>query len=174
MAAWHDRAMADRTMSAQISINPVRTREDLADVVTLFRAYAASLDVDLAYQDFADELAGLPGRYAPPQGALLIARNSEGAPLGCVALRPMQDPARCEMKRLFVAPAGRGLGLGRRLVDALIGAARGLGYREMWLDTLPSMAAAQGLYRTMGFAVVDPYYATPVAGTLFMRRMLDE
>lgn len=169
MAVWHDPAMF-----AQISIDPVRTPEDLADVAALFRAYAASLDVDLAYQDFADELAGLPGRYAPPQGALLIARNSEGAPLGCVALRPMQDPACCEMKRLFVAPAGRGLGLGRSMVDALIGTARGLRYREMWLDTLPSMAAAQGLYRTMGFAVVDPYYATPVAGTLFMRRMLDE
>ncbi|MBY8826164.1 GNAT family N-acetyltransferase [Sphingomonas colocasiae] len=159
-------------MPAQISINPVRTPDDLADVAALFRAYAASLDVDLAYQDFADELAGLPGRYAPPMGALLIARNGEGAPLGCIALRPMKNPACCEMKRLFVAPAGRGLGLGRRLADALIAVAKELGYREMWLDTLPSMAAAQSLYRTMGFVVVDPYYASPVAGTLFMRRML--
>lgn len=161
-------------MPAQISIAPVRTPQDLADIATLFRAYAASLDIDLAYQDFADELAGLPGKYSPPPGALLIARDGDGAPLGCVALRPMDDPARCEMKRLFVAPAGRGLGLGRRLVDALIGAARSRGYGEMWLDSLPSMAAAQALYRTMGFAPVDPYYATPVAGTVFMRRMLDD
>lgn len=161
-------------MSAGTQIAPVRTPRDLADIAALFRAYAASLDIDLAYQDFADELASLPGRYAPPRGALLIARDGGGAALGCVALRPMDDPARCEMKRLFVAPAGRGLGLGRALAVALIDAARHLGYREVWLDTLPGMAAAQGLYRAMGFAPADPYYETPVSGTVFMRRMLDD
>ncbi len=159
-------------MSAGISITPARTPEDLTAVAALFRAYEASLDVDLTYQDFADELASLPGKYASPRGTLLLARNADGAALGCVALRPMDETGRCEMKRLYVSPAGRGLGLGRRLVDALIEAARDMGYREMWLDTLPDMAAAQRLYRAMGFEPVDPYYETPVAGTVFLKRVL--
>jgi ribosomal protein S18 acetylase RimI-like enzyme len=151
------------------SLVPARDADDLRAVADLFRAYAASLDVDLAYQDFAAELAGLPGRYAPPEGALLLARGADGAALGCVALRPMETPGCCEMKRLFVAQAGRGLGLGRALAEAVITAARAAGYREMRLDSLPSMRAAQALYASLGFAVTPPYYATPVAGTMFMR-----
>lgn len=152
-------------------IAPARTAADLADVADLFRAYAAALPVDLAYQDFAAELATLPGRYAPPGGALLLARATDGPALGCVALRALGGGA-CEMKRLYVAPRGRGLGLGRRLAEAAIAAAEAAGHREMRLDTLPSMAAAQGLYRALGFEPVAPYYATPVAGTLFLARPL--
>ena len=153
-------------------IGPAVAGADIADTARLFQAYAASLDVDLGYQGFAAELAGLPGGYAPPGGALLLARGLGGEALGCVALRPMAAEGCCEMKRLYVAPAGRGLGLGRALVDAVVGAAAGLGYREMRLDTLPSMDAAIALYRSAGFRPIAPYYDTPVAGTLFLARRL--
>lgn len=159
--------------SAGICIIPVRTAADIAAVATLFRAYAASLDVDLAYQDFETELRTLPGRYAPHGGELLLARGVDGVPAGCVALRGLPDPGCCEMKRLYVSPAGRGLALGRALVDAAVRSAAALGYREIRLDTLPSMGAAIGLYRAEGFEETAPYYDTPVAGTLFLRRMLD-
>jgi ribosomal protein S18 acetylase RimI-like enzyme len=145
---------------------------DLVDVAALFQAYAASLPVDLGYQDFAAELAGLPGKYAPPKGALLIARAPDGAPLGCVALRPLPDPGASEMKRLYVAPAARGLGLGRALAEAITAEAARLGYREIRLDTLPTMASAIGLYETLGFSRTAPYYDTPVEGTLFLARPL--
>ena len=153
-------------------IAPVRTADDLAATVRLFRAYAASLDVDLSYQDFEAEMAAMPGKYAPPAGELLLARDAEGKPLGCVGLRPMEPPGCCEMKRLYVSPEGRGIGLGKALVDAIVEVAERIGYREMKLDTLPSMVGAQSLYRKLGFDVSEPYYDTPVAGTLFMRRKL--
>ncbi|MBK9081530.1 MAG: GNAT family N-acetyltransferase [Rhizobiales bacterium] len=145
---------------------------DLRDVARLFRAYAGSLPVDLAYQGFADELAGLPGRYAPPAGALLIARGADGAALGCVALRALAPPDICEMKRLYVAPPARGLRLGRALAEAVLDAARALGYREIRLDTLPTMADAQALYARLGFVETAPYYDTPVAGTAFLAKRL--
>ena len=97
----------------EVQIGPVRTPADLAAVVDLFRAYAASLDVDLAFQDFEAELAGMPGKYARPKGALLLARGSDGAPVGCVGLRPMHAAGCCEMKRLFVTPEGPGCRAGR-------------------------------------------------------------
>lgn len=150
------------------AIASATTAEDLVAVVGLFKAYEASLAIDLAYQDFAGELAGLPGAYAAPDGSLLLARGEDGTPLGCVALRPMDRPGRCEMKRLYVAPAARGTGLGRRLMEAVIAEARRIGYREICLDTLPDMAAAQGLYRAAGFVPITPYYDTPVVGTVFL------
>ena len=153
-------------------IAPVASADDLEAAVALIRAYAASLDVDLSYQDFEAEMAAMPGKYKPPGGALLLARGSEGAPLGCVALRPIEPPGCCEMKRLYVTPQGRGLGLGRTLVDAVISEARRIGYKEMRLDTLPSMNEARALYRRLGFEEMAAYYETPVAGTAFMRRSL--
>ena len=155
-----------------IEIVPVRGPEDLAATARLFEAYAASLDVDLAYQDFAAELSGLPGLYAPPGGELLWARGPDGTPIGCAALRPMKPQGCCEMKRLYVAPRARGLGLGKALIEELIAVAERLGYREMRLDTLPSMLDAQALYRRFGFEAMDAYYDTPVAGTVFMRKVL--
>lgn len=149
-------------------IGTAGTPDDIAAIAGLFRAYAASLPVDLAYQHFAAELAGLPGKYAPPAGALLIARDMAGAPLGCVALRPMTDAACCEMKRLYVAPAGRGLGLGRALAEAICAEARRIGYREIRLDSLPGMTEAIALYARLGFVPTAPYYDTPVAGTRFL------
>jgi ribosomal protein S18 acetylase RimI-like enzyme len=157
---------------ASISIAPVRTAEALAAAVELFRAYAASLDVDLAYQDFDAEMAEMPGKYAPPSGELLLARDGAGNPLGCVALRPLGKDGVCEMKRLYVSPEGRGTGVGKKLVEAVVGEAERIGYREMRLDTLPSMTEATGLYRASGFEPIQPYYQTPVTGTLFLRRHL--
>jgi GNAT superfamily N-acetyltransferase len=133
------------------SIAPVRIPDDLAAVVRLFRAYASSLDIDLSYQDFEAEMQAMPGKYAPPAGELLLARSSDGTPVGCVGLRPIEPRGCCEMKRLYVAPEGRGAGLGERLVAAVVREAERIGYREMRLDTLPSMSGAMALYRKLGF-----------------------
>jgi len=140
---------------------------DLDEIAQLFRAYEAHIDVDLSYQGFADELATLPGKYALPRGQLLIARNADGAAIGCVALRPVDAPGCCEMKRLFVSQQGRGLGLGRALAEAVIAEAAKLGYAELRLDTLPTMHEAIALYRKLGFVPIAPYYAAR-EGTLFM------
>jgi len=153
-------------------IGPVRTPEDLAATIRLFREYAASLDIDLAYQDFEGEMAAMPGKYAPPRGELLLARSADGAAVGCVGLRPIDPAGCCEMKRLYVAPGGRGQRLGERLVEGILDTATRIGYREMRLDTLPSMTAAIALYRKFGFEPTTAYYDTPIAGTLFMRCIL--
>ena len=157
---------------APFDIVQVREPIDLAAIIGLFRAYAASLDIDLAYQDFEGEMATMPGKYQPPAGELLLAKDASGKALGCVGLRPL-DSSCGEMKRLYILPAGRGRGLGRALVEACIARARAIGYSEIRLDTLASMTEAQALYRKLGFEVIDPYYATPVAGTIFMRHRLE-
>ena len=159
--------------NAPFQIVPVGTAADLGAVKRLFTAYASGLGIDLSYQGFDEELAGLPGKYAGPSGVLLIARGIDGEPLGCVALRPLDDAGRCEMKRLYVSPQARGSGLGKVLVDAIVKEATRIGYREMRLDTLPTMTGAISLYRKAGFLPIDPYYETPVAGTIFMGRRLD-
>jgi putative acetyltransferase len=150
----------------------VEWQNDLPAITSLFRAYAASLPIDLGYQGFDGELASLPGKYAPPTGALLIARDANGAALGCVAMRPLDERGVCEMKRLYVAPAGRGQGLGRALAHAIIEAARAAGHREMRLDTLASMHEAQALYRALGFTEIAAYYDSPIENTVFMRLAL--
>jgi len=147
--------------------------DDILAVTALFREYAASLNVDLCFQGFEAELAGLPGAYGPPGGALLLAVEAgSGRAAGCVALRPTAEAGVCEMKRLYVSPGGRGHGLGRRLAEAVIAEGARLGYRSLRLDTLPEMAGAQALYRTLGFVPVDAYYDTPVQGTIFLSRPL--
>jgi ribosomal protein S18 acetylase RimI-like enzyme len=154
------------------AIGPVASSADLDDVRALFQAYAASLPIDLGYQDFATELARLPGAYAAPGGALLLARDREAGAIGCVALRPLAPPQACEMKRLYVAPEARGLGLGRALLAAVLAEAERLGYREVRLDTLPTMTAAIAMYRQAGFVPVAPYYDTAPAGTIFLGRVV--
>jgi GNAT superfamily N-acetyltransferase len=143
------------------------TDDDLPAVRTLLCEYGESVEVPLDFQGFDREVAELPGAYAPPRGALLVARRAGGGLDGCVALRPLDDDA-CEMKRLFVRPAARGTGLGERLVLAVVAEARRLGYGRMRLDTLPSMAAAQALYARLGFRDIDAYTSNPVPGTRFL------
>jgi ribosomal protein S18 acetylase RimI-like enzyme len=137
----------------------------------LFEEYATSLGIDLCFQGFEEELADLPGGYAPPQGRLLLALQN-GHTTGCVALRPL-EPGVCEMKRLYVRPAYRTHGIGRVLVDRIVQEARQAGYRYMRLDTLPSMAAALGLYRRLGFREIAPYYENPIEGAVFLELQLD-
>jgi ribosomal protein S18 acetylase RimI-like enzyme len=155
------------------TIASARTESDLVAVRALFAIYRASIGIDLAYQRFEVEVATLPGAYAPPDGALLLARGAAGEPLGCVALRPLGDGV-AEIKRLFVLPAARGLGLGGRLMSAIVGEARRIGYRALRLDTLPSMTRAQTMYRAVGFETIEPYYPTPIAGTVFLGLTLIE
>jgi ribosomal protein S18 acetylase RimI-like enzyme len=143
--------------------------EHVPTMRTLFEEYAASLGVDLSFQDFERELAELPGEYVPPAGRLLLALDAE--PAGCVALRPF-EPGVCEMKRLYVRPAHRGSGLGRLLAQAIVEAGRDAGYERMRLDTLPSMAAARGLYRSLGFVEIEAYRHNPIHGTTYFERAL--
>ena len=142
----------------------------LADIRELFTEYAESLGIDLGFQGFDRELAELPGAYARPQGCLLLGLDADHT-LGCVAVRPL-DQDICEMKRLYVRPEARGTGLGRQLAEAAIGFGRHAGYRAMRLDTLPSMAAARALYRSLGFEAIPPYRFNPVPGTAFMELAL--
>lgn len=161
-------------------IQPARSPADMAAAAALFREYAASLDVDLAYQAFEAELAALPGKYAAPHGELLLARDQTSQPIGCVAMRAIDvrqnqhiaRQANCEMKRLYVLPQARGSGLGRDLIKAILTAAKAAGYHAIWLDTLPMMHSAQALYRKLGFETVQAYYNCPIAGTVFMRHVL--
>ncbi|MDP9089444.1 MAG: GNAT family N-acetyltransferase [Pseudomonadota bacterium] len=148
------------------TIRDACTAADIEHVRELFVEYQSALGVDLCFQGFSDELAALPGRYARPSGRLLLAEDGSSA-LGVVALRSVND-ADCEMKRLYVRPSARGLGLGRLLTTSLIDEARLAGYQRMLLDTLPSMAKAQKMYRSMRFTEIPPYYNNPVDGTLYM------
>jgi len=127
--------------------------KDRAQIVALLREYWAALNVPLCFQGFDAEIEDLPGAYAPPGGEMIIACDrAEGELVGCVALRSVPDaPDMCEMKRLYVRPAARGTGLGRTLAVAAMDEGRRLGYRRMFLDTLPSLTAAQALYRSLGF-----------------------
>ncbi len=141
----------------------------------VLREYAASLAVNLGFQNFDRELADLPGEYAAPSGQLLLA-FVDGALAGCGGLRALPDcdhPNACEMKRLYVRPAFRRFGLGRLMAEALLDEARRAGYSSMLLDTLDEMEAARGLYATLGFVEVAPYYFNPIAGAHYLKAALD-
>jgi len=146
-------------------------QSDLADVRALFAAYAGSLPVDLGAQGFDAELASLPGPYGAPGGALLIARSDAGEALGCIALRRLDADA-CEVKRLYVLPKARGMRLGKALIAAVIAEARGAGYRQMKLDTLPHMQPAIAVYRDHGFVPIAPYGSYPYPGLMCLGKTL--
>ena len=152
-----------------IDIAPPALPRDLPELRAIFAEYMDSLDIDLSYQNAAAELASLPGNYAPPKGAILMARDAGHRLLGCVALRPLAQAGAGEIKRLYVRPAARGSALGRRLAEAVIELAKTAGYTSIFLDTLPAMLAARALYAALGFYEVAPYYDSPIAGTIFMR-----
>ena len=154
-------------------ITPVQA-EQLDATRDIFREYAAGLGVDLCFQSFDAELAGLPGDYAPPRGALLLAMI-EGQVAGCVALRPLDNvdyANAAEMKRLYVRKAFRGFGLGRQLAEAIMDAARLAGYNSILLDTLDDMEAARALYDELGFEDIPPYYHNPIPGAHYLRASL--
>src|SRR5687767_917900 len=151
----------------------VKSEEDVAQARVLFEEYAAWLGINLCFQNFDKELAGLPGDYAPPDGRLLFAFEDEHL-AGCVALRKIGEGV-CEMKRLFVRPDFRGRGLGRRLTEDIVQEARQIGYQRIRLDTLPpKMNIAIGVYRSLGFKEIAAYYNNPVEGATFMELELSE
>jgi len=153
-----------------LRFDPALSPEEIEEARRLFREYEASLGIDLCFQDFEAELANLPGAYAPPSGALLLARCEEKT-AGCVALRRLEEGV-CEMKRLYLRPVFQGRGLGRAMAEAVIGQARRIGYSRMRLDTLPSMTRAIPLYRSLGFYDIPPYRVNPVEGALFLEKLL--
>ena len=150
------------------------TPEDIAAVRQIFTEYAQSLNVDLCFQDFEAELELLPGEYAAPRGALLLAMVDQQV-AGCCALRPLDsadDPNASEMKRLYVRPAYRRLGLGRQLAEAILDAARQGDYSCVLLDTLDEMETARALYEDLGFEEIPPYYHNPLPGAHYLKVML--
>ena len=147
------------------------TERNLDLVRIIFKEYAASLDFDLDFQNFRDELDSLPGEYASPDGYLLIAMY-EDKPAGCIALRKLSHGI-CEMKRLYVKRQFRGLGIGRTLTEAIIEKAKRIGYTRMRLDTVPSMEKARALYVSLGFKEIRPYRYNPIEGAGFMELVLD-
>ena len=167
----------------KFTIRPA-TIADVPAVRDMLREYVDWIALDLAFQEIDEELAGLPGEYAPPSGALFVATDGKQL-VAMIGLRPLHERARraglsavaqsakaAEMKRLFVRPAARGQGLAKQLIARVIDEARRLGYAEIRLDTLPMMGDAQALYAAMGFADIEPYYDTPIAGTRFMAKRL--
>jgi putative acetyltransferase len=159
--------MNDNVGVESLSIFPASSPQHIAQARELFLDYAKSLGFSLCFQNFEEELAGLPGHYAPPEGRLLLA-ESEGALVGCAALRPL-EAGTCEMKRLFLRPSCRGKGFGRVLAERLISEARNIGYRRMRLDTVePVMKDAVAMYRRLGFREIAPYCKNPMAGALYM------
>ena len=158
-----------------ISLKPVTQAHEMEEVREIFLEYASKLDVDLSFQDFEEELATLPGEYAPPRGQIILA-EVDGALAGCCALRPLDTADysnAAEMKRLYVRKAFRGFGLGRSLAEAILDAARLRGYACVLLDTLDGMESARALYTDLGFEEIPPYYHNPVAGSHYLKVDLD-
>jgi ribosomal protein S18 acetylase RimI-like enzyme len=155
-----------------LQILQAQKAENLKIIKMLFGEYANSLEFDLSFQDFTEELANLPGDYSPPKGCLILAKH-EGQAVGCVALRELSD-CMCEMKRLYVRPKFRGLGIGKALAKDVIEKARKIGYTHMRLDTAPSMHAARALYISLGFKEIEPYRYNPIEGAVFMELILTQ
>ncbi len=161
-------------MSDAIHIQAFSESTELTLVRALFAEYARSLNIDLCFQNFEAELQALPGDYAPPRGALMLARAGSEL-VGCCALRPLDTvdyPNACEMKRLYVRPALRGDGVGRRLAEAVMEAAQQAGYAFILLDTLSEMETARAMYQDLGFTEIPPYYYNPIEGAHYLMARL--
>ena len=157
--------------TSQIKLFTPATRAELQETRLIFEEYAQQLGVDLCFQNFEDELQNLPGNYAAPMGALLLA-VVDGELAGCCAMRPLDTvdyPNACEMKRLYVRSKQRRLGLGRQLAEAVMDAARIAGYSHMLLDTLTEMESARALYQDLRFEEIPPYYHNPIAGAHYLK-----
>ncbi len=158
-----------------LSLAEPQSDSEWAASAAIFREYGDSLGIDLSFQNFEEELASLPGLYAAPRGTVLLAWV-DGELAGCCALRPIEDidvPNAAEMKRLYVRPAFRRFGLGRLLAEAVLDAARRMGYSSVLLDTLDDMEAARALYEELGFVEIPPYYHNPLPGSHYLRVDLD-
>lgn len=153
-----------------LKIFPAETDEDIEIVKGLSIKYANSLEFDLSFQNFEEELANLPGDYAPPKGCLLLAKYKD-QPVGCVALKKLSNGI-CEGKRLYVRPKFRGLKIGRKLMESIIAEARSIGYARIRGDTIPSMQVAQALYASLGFKEIEPYCRNPIEGAVFIELSL--
>lgn len=165
---FHRHAVLDKP---SVTLLTPSSPSEMQTVRTIFREYAETLGVDLCFQHFENELEQLPGDYAAPRGALLLAQV-DGAVAGCCALRPLDNadyPNASEMKRLFVRKAFRGFGLGRELAEAMLDRARQAGYACVLLDTLDDMEAARALYAELGFEEIPPYYHNPIAGAHYLK-----
>lgn len=163
--------MSEPRAPASVSLIEVRSPQQVGAIRVLFLEYQASLGIDLCFQGFEQELNNLPGDYVAPSGGLLLA-DVDGQAAGCCAFRPLITSDHldaCEMKRLFVRPGFRGMGLGRQLVDAIVLAAQQAGYTTMLLDTLSDMESARALYQEVGFVETEPYYHNPLAGAHYLK-----
>lgn len=149
-----------------VEIIEAKSKKDLESAAMLFREYQSFLDVDLCFQDFEQELATLPGKYAEPKGAILIAKQGEDV-IGCVGVRPIKDNI-CEMKRLYVKPENQGASAGKLLAESIIKKAKTLGYKKMQLDTLEKLVPALKLYEQLGFKRINPYYANPLDEVVYL------
>jgi GNAT superfamily N-acetyltransferase len=157
--------------NSDFTISPARTKTELISLAALLRAYAGALNIDLGPQGFEQELAALPGPYAPPGGELLLAKRGDHV-LGCIGLKPLA-PGVAEIKRLFVREQARGLGVGKALIEAITRTARELGYAEIKLDTLPQMQGAIALYQAAGFKPIAPYGSHAYPGLVCFGKSLD-
>ncbi len=157
--------------NSDFTISPARTKTELISLAALLRAYAGALNIDLGPQGFEQELAALPGPYAPPGGELLLAKRGDHV-LGCIGLKPLA-PGVAEIKRLFVREQARGLGVGKALIEAMTRTARELGYAEIKLDTLPQMQGAIALYQAAGFEPIAPYGSHAYPGLVCFGKSLD-
>ena len=166
--------LKDTTLHPIAQLHSPVSVPDIEGVRTLFIEYAASLNVDLCFQNFSAELDSLPGEYGPPRGALVFA-TVNGELAGCCAMRPLDGvdySNACEMKRLYVRPAFRGLRLGRQLAESILDLSRQAGYDCILLDTLDDMESARALYQELGFEEVPPYYFNPIAGAHYLKARL--
>ena len=156
-----------------LSIRPAENDQDIEDARTLFREHIGGIGDDLAFIGLDEELAGLPGDYAFPGGSMFFCRNANGEPVGCVAVRRLNRPGVCELKHLYVRASWRGLGAGRQLVASVVDFATKAGYRQVLLSTLPSLVAANSIYRQAGFHLTEPFYDEPMADALYYCRNLE-